>query len=207
MLYRDLAQRYQIRDTLVLKYFLKRLIENTGKPLSVHKIYNELRSQGFKVGKDALYRYLEYAETVFLVKLLRKHYRSVVKSELGERKVYPVDQGWIKALRYLGAEERRVLLEAVVFKKLLILGEEMVYYSGREECDFILKGKTAIQVCYDPSQEETLRREIRGLKEACAYFGFREGFILTFDQEDTLTVNSLKICMLPVYKFFLDGIS
>ncbi len=61
MLYLDLAERYQILDTLVLKYFLKRLIENAGKPLSVHKIYNELRSQGLKVGKDTLYRYLEYA--------------------------------------------------------------------------------------------------------------------------------------------------
>ena len=71
MLYRDLAERYQIRDALVLKYFLKRLIENTGKPLSVHKIYNELRSRGLRVGKDTLYRYLEYAETVFLIKLLK----------------------------------------------------------------------------------------------------------------------------------------
>ncbi|HFC96828.1 MAG TPA: ATP-binding protein [Thermosulfurimonas dismutans] len=207
MLYRDLAERYQIRDTLVLKYFLKRLIENTAKPLSVHKIYNELRSQGLKVGKDTLYRYLEYAETVFLVKLLRKHYRSVVKTELGERKIYPVDQGWIKALRYLGAEERGVLLETVVFKELFVLGEEIFYYSGRGECDFILNGKTALQVCYDFSKEETLKREVRGLKKACEYFGFREGFILTFDQEDTLTINSLKIRILPVYKFLLEGIS
>ncbi len=206
MLYRDLAERYQIRDTLVLKYFLKRLIENTGKPLSVHKIYNELRSQGLRVGKDNLYRYLEYAETAFLVKLLRKHYRSVVKTELGERKVYPVDQGWIKALRYLGTDERGVLLETVVFKELFVSGEVVVYYTGRGECDFILRGKMAIQVCYDLSKEETLKRELRGLKEACKYFGFREGYILTFDQEDTLEVNSLKVHILPVYKFLLAGV-
>ena len=204
MLYRDLAERYQIRDALVLKYFLKRLIENTGKPLSVHKIYNELRSQGLRVGKDTLYRYLEYAETVFLIKLLKKHYRSLVKTELRERKVYPVDSGWIKALRYLGTEERGILLETVVFRALFPSENEVVYYSGRGECDFILKGKMAIQVSYDLSKEETLKRELRGLKEACKYFGFQEGFILTFDQEDSLQVNSLKVQIIPAYKFLLS---
>ena len=62
----------------------------------------------------------------------------------------------------------------------------------------------AIQVSYDLSKEETLKRELRGLKEACKYFGFQEGFILTFDQEDTLQVNSLKVQIIPAYKFLLS---
>lgn len=88
MIYRDLAERFKIIDTLVLKYFLKRLTEKATKFFSVHKIYNELKSKGLKVGKDTLYKYLEYAEAAYIIRLLRKQYKSVSKAEFGEKKVY-----------------------------------------------------------------------------------------------------------------------
>ncbi len=206
MLYRDLAERYQIKDTLTLKFFLKRLIENTGKTLSVHKIYNQLRSQGLKVGKDTLYRYLEYAETAFFVRLLKKYSHSVTKSELGEKKVYPVDTGFIKSLRHLKERDWGTLLETAVFTMLHNEGKELVYYKGRKECDFIVEGKVAIQVAYDISDEETLKREMDGLKEACKRVGLSEGLIFTFDAEDTLDLNSIKVRIIPAYKFMLKSL-
>jgi len=40
----------------------------------------------------------------------------------------------------------------------------------------------AIQICYSIEDENTLKREIEGLKEACKYFNLKEGYIITFDQ-------------------------
>ncbi len=202
MLYRDLAERYQIKDTLVLKYFLKRLVENTGKILSVHKIYNELKSQGIRVGKDTLYRYLEYAESIYFVRLLKKHYRSLVKSELAEKKVYLIDPGLLRSIRFLGDREKGVLLENTIFKEFLISGADVVYFKGKRECDFIVNEKVAVQVSYDLSDEDTLKREIEGLKEACKYFGLRKGVIITFDQKYKIDIEgNFNIYSMPAYEF------
>lgn len=204
MLYRDLAERYRVKDTLVLKYFLKRLVENSGKILSVHKIYNELKSQGIKVGKDTLYRYLEYAENIYLIRLLKKHYHSLVKSELAEKKVYLIDSGLLRSIRFLGDKEKGTLLENTIFKELLVSGAKLVYFKEKKECDFIVNEEVAIQVSYNLNDEDTLKREIEGLKKACKYFGLKKGIIITFDQEKVIdTKENIDISIIPAYKYVL----
>ena len=204
MLYKDIAERYSIKDTLVLKYFLKRLAENAGKFLSIHKIYNELKSQGIRVSKDALYKYLEFAENAYFIKLIKKHYKSLVKSELAEKKVYLIDSGMLRSIRHLGEEGKGILLEIVIFKELLLFSSEVVCFKEKKECDFVVNQKMAIQVCYSIEDENTLKREIEGLKEACKYFNLKEGYIITFDQKEELNVKgNLKVYIIPAYEFIL----
>ncbi len=205
MLYRDIVERYQIRDTITLKYFLKRLVENAGRILSVHKIYNELRSQGIRVGKDSLYKYLEYAENACFIKLLRKHHRSIVKSELAEKKVYLIDPGFIRSIRFFGDEGKGTMLENTIFKELLPSGKEVVYFKGNRECDFVVNKKLALQVSYELKDEKTLKREVGGLKEACRYFGLPEGIIVTFDEKREIELGDLKVRVMPAYELVLSG--
>ncbi|NPA40486.1 MAG: ATP-binding protein, partial [Thermodesulfobacteria bacterium] len=145
MLYRDIVERYKIKDVFILKYFLKRLAENTGKFLSIHKIYNELKSQGIRVSKDTLYKYLEFAENVYFIELIKKHYRSLVKSELAEKKVYLIDSGMLSSIRHLGYEGKGILLETVIFKELFLFDSEVTCFKEKRECDFIVDQKIAIQ--------------------------------------------------------------
>lgn len=205
MLYRDIAERYQVRDTLVLKYFLKRVAENSGKFLSVHKIYNELRSQGIKVGKDTLYAYLDFAESAYFVKLLRKHYRSLVKSELAEKKVYLIDTGLLWGIRFL-QESAGVLLENAVFLELLRSSRELVCFKEQKGCDFILDGKVAIQVCFSLGNAEVAKRELAGLKEACRVLGLKEGYVLSFDERGEFKLDGdITVRVIPACEFFLRG--
>lgn len=97
MFYRDLIERYEIKNIPVLKYFLKRVIEGITTPLSVNNIYNELKSQGYKISKDSLYEFLDNAEAVYLIRLLKRYSPSVLKAELGAKKVYTVDNGLVNA--------------------------------------------------------------------------------------------------------------
>ena len=203
MMYRDIAERYSIKDTFVLKYFLKRLAENTTNPLSVNKIYNELKSHGIKVGKDTLYKYLDYIQNAYIIKLLKKHSYSIQKIELAEKKVYLIDNGLLKAIRAIGTEDFGILLEAMVFHELSIKHKNIVYFKGKKECDFVVDEDKIFQVCYDLSDKKTKKREIDGLKEACRFFGIDKGCIITYDEKFQITEDGIDISVLPAYEFAL----
>lgn len=46
MLYKDLVERYEIKNPEPIRYFIKRVMTNLTKPASINRIYNELKSQG-----------------------------------------------------------------------------------------------------------------------------------------------------------------
>lgn len=67
MLFRDMVEHYHIgASPSVVRYFLKRVMNNLTKPTSVNNIYNDLKSQGLKVSKDSLYLWLDYACNIFM---------------------------------------------------------------------------------------------------------------------------------------------
>jgi len=204
MLYRDIVERYSVKDVKVLKYFLKRLAESAGRFFSVNRIYNELKSMGFRIGKDTLYSYLEYAEASYVVKLLKKHYRSVAKAEIGEKKVYLIDTGILNSIRLFEKQSYGVLLENLIFREFLPFVKSMTVFKERKECDFVLDDKVALQVCFDPTDSITLHREIEGLKEACQYFGLKVGYIISYDTKEEIIKNHLKIYILPAYEVLLE---
>jgi len=206
MLYRDIAERYHIKDTLLLKYFLKRLAENTGRFFSVHKIYNEIKSQGLNVGKDTLYKYLDYVEASYMGRLLKKHYKSTIKTELGEKKIYLIDTGLLNSIKFFEKKDYGVLLENLIFKEIFSKTKDIICFKEKKECDFIVNNKTAIQVCYDIRDSDTLKREIAGLKEACKYFKLRQGYIITYDNKSTMKENGIDVLILPAYEISVKQI-
>jgi len=46
------------------------------------------------------------------------------------------------------------------------------------------------------------KREIEGLMEAMQFFNQKNGFILTYDTEETLSINDFHIEIVPVWKWF-----
>jgi len=203
MIYRDVLERYNIKDAFVLKYFIKRLAENISSTFSVNKIYNELKSQGIKIGKNTLYDYMEYMQTCFLIGLVKKHYASILKSELGEKKVYFVDNGLLNAIRAFNQKNLGALLENLVWRELRFRYEKIVFFKEKRECDFVVDNKIAIQVCYDFTDSKTKKREIDGLIECCKYFNCKKGFVITFDDEEFLAKENIEIYVVPAYKFML----
>src|SRR6185369_5034428 len=88
MIYRDLLERYEIKNLPALKFFLKRIMSSATKLISVNNIYNELKSSGFKIGKNQLYDNLDACVNIYMAQLLKKHTNSLVDRELGEKKIY-----------------------------------------------------------------------------------------------------------------------
>ena len=93
MLFRDLVERYEIKNLIALKFFLKRLFASATKQVSINRIYNDLKSAGIKTGKNSLYDFMRMAESIFLVHTIKKYSSRISIQEFGERKVFVIDNG------------------------------------------------------------------------------------------------------------------
>ena len=213
MVYKDMIERYNITNVAALKYFLNRIILNTGKPNSIHKIYNELKSAGYKISKDSLYLFADYAETAYFSFRLNKFDYSFVKQEQSGKKMYFIDNGLLNSLTWQFSDNYGSLLENAVFLHLRRnYRNSLFYYKEQTECDFVVFDKDKpvdlIQVSYDISNKETLDREVSGLENAAEYFKLRKGKIITFDHEiDTFKASGrIEIETIPAYKWFLKEI-
>ena len=208
LLYRDLAERYNITNTIALKFFLKRIIASTTKQISINKIYNELKSSGIKIGKNTLYDFLDYVQNIYLAFTLQRYDNSLINKELGEKKIYTVDIGLNNATEFRFSDNIGKSLENAVFLELKRRGRELFYYRDtNSECDFIVQEGTqiieAIQVTYDMSHAETAKREIKGLLTACKKLNLFHGYIITYEREDEIIEDGITITFIPFYKWAL----
>jgi uncharacterized protein len=201
MLYKDIVERYSVKNIPVLKYLINRLLSNLCKPTSIHKIYNEIKSAGLKLDKNILYELAEQLENVFFSQRLTKYSQSVLKSELSnEKKIYFIDNGMVSALNYSSQNDFGKLFENLVYlwlRSKYPFQRGLYFYKGKRECDFVLVDKdqptTLIQACWDISEDETLKREIAGLAEASQILKCNNAIILTPEREDEIVSGDLKI--------------
>lgn len=208
LLYKDLAERYNITNTIALKFFLKRIIASSTKQISINKIYNELKSSGIKIGKNTLYDFLEYVQSIYLALTLHRYDKSLINKELGEKKIYSIDIGLNNATEFKFSDDIGKSLENAVFLELRRKYNEVFYYRDtKSECDFIINEKNkiiqAIQVTYDMSATDTKDREVKGLLNACKNFNLNHGIIITYDNEDEIIQDEITIELIPFYKWVL----
>jgi len=203
MIYRDLIERYNVRDIFVLKYFIKRMAQSVTKPLSINKIFNELKSQGIKVGKNTLYEFLEYCENAFLIRKINKHEKSVVKTQLAEKKVYFIDNGILQAIKFFEREDYGILLENIIFRELYRVTKNIHFFKDQKECDFIINSIIPIQVCFAWDDQKTKKRETDGLLTCAKRLHASKGYVVTFDDEDSIIMDGCTINVVPAYKLLL----
>lgn len=211
MLYKDLVERYEIKNPEPIRYFIKRVMSNLAKPTSINRIYNELKSQGVSIGKNTLYDVIVQTESVYLFFSLTKYEPSLVKESAGDKKYYCIDNGLRSVLLNPHSEDNGKLLENAVFLHLrrnLRIQEELHYYKGKKECDFVVveydKVTRLIQVSYQIGDEETRKREVDGLLEAVQETGCRELTIVTMEAEAEWKEQDMSIHVVPAWKWMLS---
>ena len=200
MLFRDMMEHYNIgTPSFVVRYFLKRVMNNLTKPTSVNNIYNDLKSQGLKVSKDSLYLWLDYACNIFMLRKVEKYDKSIVKQRSASAKYYVADIALHNAVLLPESEDSGKALENIVYLNLeRSLGEEdrVFYFNDSKECDFVVqRGERVaelIQVCW-VLNEENIEREIGGLLAASTFTGCTKCSIITFNQQQSLERDGLHI--------------
>lgn len=206
IIYKDLIERYDISNPTILKFFIKKIFNNVTKPISVNKIYNELKSLGYKISNNVLYEYLEYIQATFTAVLVNKFSYSQIKQAKSEKKAYTIDCGFLTAIDYSFSENYGKLLENMIAMEILKAGKEIMFFKEKKECDFIIKDKNKLiplQVSYSVENQSTKERELKGLYEACKFLNIKKGKIITFEEDDILNYKGIEVEIIPAYKFML----
>lgn len=211
MLYKDLVERYEIKNPEPVRYFIKRVMANLTKPTSINRIYNELKSQGVSIGKNTLYDVIVQTESIYLFFALTKYEPSLAKESSGDKKYYCIDNGLRTVLLNPQSEDNGKLLENAVYLHLrrnLSVEAGLYYYKGKKECDFVLTSHgevtRLIQVTYSLHDDNTRLRELEGIQEAAQTTGCRDLLILTLEEEEEIEKDDYTIRVLPVWKWMLS---
>ena len=207
MLFRDMIEHYHIgASSVVVRYFLKRVMNNLTKPTSVNNIYNELKSQGMKVSKDSLYAWLEYACNIYMFRRVPKYTKSLVKESMSPSKYYMTDIGLRNAVLLSQSEDEGKALENIVYMMLersLKEDDRVFYFSEAKECDFVIQRgdqiEELVQVCWE-LEETNIEREVEGILTASSVTDCRTCKIITFNQQRTIQRGELRIEVLPIWR-------
>ena len=200
-IYRDLVERFSIRNTSLLKSLVKFLITNIGTTFSVNSFYRTIKKD-MPVGKDTLIEYLSYLEDINLVYLVPIFSYSLKKQQVNPRKVYCIDNGLRNAVSFMFSKDEGRLAENLVFLELKRRSKEPYYWKNKGEVDFVIKDRdsslTAINVSYTDEIDE---RETKALLEFADEFSpkVKELILLTKDLEKTEGI----IKIIPLWKWLI----
>ncbi|MBF0449461.1 MAG: ATP-binding protein [Candidatus Magnetomorum sp.] len=208
MIYRDIFDRYTIKNHHLFKYILTFLIHNISNRVTVNKLYKDVKSQGISVSRDTIFQYFSYIENALLFFFIPGYSLSVRKQQVNPKKIYIIDPGffWIYASN-LSQNKGRVL-ENIVFLELYRQGFKLFYYHQKDEIDFLAIDengvKSLFQVCIEMSDMKTRNREIGALLKGLDAFNLSEGTILTESDDEIFTADNKTITIIPFWKWLID---
>ncbi len=172
VVFRDIIERYSITNVSLIRYMIKMLLKNVGCAFSIHKFFNDLKSQSFQVSKTTIHDYLEYINDAYLSFAVPIYSESLRKTQSNPKKIYAVDTGLVRAYGMGFNQNLGHYFENLIYLDLRRQGHEIYYYltETRREVDFLsrdLQGKWHLyQVTWDMKDPKTLERETLALEEA-----------------------------------------
>ncbi|MCK5123138.1 MAG: ATP-binding protein [Candidatus Pacebacteria bacterium] len=208
MLFKDIVERYKIKEVKKLKILIKLLFESVTKEISYNKLANKLKSLGFKISKNTIIEYISHLEDAYLFFENIKYEYSITKQLGSIKKIYCIDNGLLNATSFKFSDDRGKLMENLVFIELKRRKKEVYFYSDKNECDFLIKEKnkitSAIQVS-EKIEDNNDKREINGLISALEKYDLKEGMVLSLDDEKKQEIiKKKKIKFIPIWKWLLE---
>jgi hypothetical protein len=206
MLYKDLCERYQIRNVEGVKYFNLRMLINASNPTSINKIVNEIKSHDKKFSKDFGYELANQTENIYLFLPLTRYDHSYVKEVQSAKKYYCIDNGFFQALLPSTDMNRGILLENALYlhlRRQMTPVKNLHFLAGNSNCDFVwVENHTivqAIQCSWDISDPTTYKREIEAFKN----IDCEDCLLITSEEERDVTEFGKNIRIRPAWKYFL----
>ena len=211
--YRDLIERYSIKNIKALDLLLKYALSNFAKYASVSKSYNYLKSLGVKVSKRTLLNLQKFAEDVFFLFFVEIFSYGIKRREQYPKKVYCIDPGILNVFTPRFSDNFGRQMENLVFIDLKRRQFERqlveIYYhkSNGKETDFVLKEgvdvKQLIHVTYARNREEIELREFNGIIKACTELKCDNLVIITWDYGGEEVYKGHRIEFVPLWLWLL----
>ncbi|WP_246535436.1 ATP-binding protein [Litoribacter ruber] len=194
IVYRDVINRYAVRNPGFLEQLVLFLARNTGSLFSAKKISDFLKAQKINMAHNLVQAYTEYLTNAFLVHKVSRY--DVIGKRLFEigDKFYFENLGIRHGIWGYRLEDKGKILENVVYNHLLFKGYEVkIGTLGNEEIDFVClsAGETAyFQVALSIHEPKTLEREIGNLQKIPDNY---EKTVITLDKFEGNSVEGIKM--------------
>ncbi len=200
---KDIIVRYHVDNIASIRELYQYMVSNFSNKFS----YNAIKKITGIGSVNTVKKYISYLEETFFAKTINKFEHSIKKQLINDKKLYIIDNGFLKTLSTRLTKDKGWLLENIVFNTLNRQYVDVFYFSEKQECDFVtLKNKkihSIMQVTWELN-ENNKSRETNGLITAMDTFKQKTGLILTYDQEDELKIGNKKIIVKPVWKWILE---
>ena len=189
VIYKDIVKRYNIRNINEIEDLSYYLISNIASEYS----YNSLTKVCKIKSSHTIRKYLNFLEESFIFFSLNRFSYKLKEQISSNKKIYCIDNGFIRAKAFNISPDTGKLYENVVACKLKIEeinGKLDLFYwknPQQEEVDFVIKIGTKveqlIQVCYNLKNNDIRNREIRGLIKAGKELHCKKLLIVTDNKE------------------------
>jgi uncharacterized protein len=163
ILYKDVVNRYKVRNTHFLEQLVKFLADNTGQLFSAKRISEYLKSQRVNISVQVVLNYLNFLTKSYMIfQVGRSDIRGRKIFETGE-KYYFENVGLRNAVIGFRQSDISQILENIVFMHLIAKGYKVTVGNLDEfEIDFVAEKhdeKKYFQVTYLMTDEKTTLRE------------------------------------------------
>lgn len=205
----DIEKRYQIRYKSSFEKMASHLMNNVPMVLNYEKLRMTFNFKSSHTPEN----YVSYLKNVYLISGLQK-YSFKSKVRVTNEKIYPIDIAFMnnRENAFMG-DNLGWRLESIVYIELNRRYKPLeydIYYLNETsyECDFVVvKGNAAkqiIQVCYDLSNEKTLKREINSILKAAEKTSCDNLLIITDTENRDIEADGKLIRIRPAYSWILS---
>lgn len=200
----DIIARNEIRNSGAIRLLAKKLAESVMQPTTQTRLLHIVKSSGSGISRNTLADYLTYMNDVYLTFNI-PNFTDSVAERMSSCKRYFYDNGLLS--NFLINAETKLLENIVAVNLIERYGKEedrVFFYNKGIEVDFYIPDEEmAIQVSYSIDDPITREREVRALYKMSEVFGIKKAFVITWDEERTISENELGIEVVPVWKWLL----
>lgn len=205
VLYRDIAQLYNVRIPSKLEELFVNIAANTSETFS----YSSL-SRNLGISIEAVVNYISYLEASYLIGELRLYAKTAEKSLRANRKYFIVDCGLRNAvmrLTSIAGENIGLLVESVIQKHVSVYadarGMSVSYFRERGEVDIVLHSRDSVMPIEVKYQSGIAKADYKNLIIFMEKFNVDKGVLVTRDVLDTHKVNEKEIQLIPAWLFLM----
>ena len=194
VIYKDIMQRKNINNKLLLDSIIKYIFNNIGSQISIKKIRDTLTSMNRNTTNHTVENYISALIEAFLIYKVDRFDAKGKEILASGYKYYTVDLGFrTYLLGKKAGQDMGHMLENIVYLELLRRGYKV--YTGKVdnlEIDFVAQNKNGIeyyQVSLTTRDEKTLEGELRPLQRTNDFY---PKYLLTMDRDLEADYNGIR---------------
>ena len=201
LVYKDLLDRFKIKNSDLLKDLLKHLFTNFTSNFSTNSYYKTIKNT-ISVSRDTVSEYLNYVQETSYFYLLPHFSYSLKSQKVNPKKIIVLDNGLRNIGSFRLSTDTGKLAENLVGATLKNHHDEIFYFKDKSDIDFVVKKDNFLDVINVTYGEEIHEREIKSL------LYFKKQFknvkrLLLINKDHEATKNGIN--MVPLWKWLLGN--